>query len=65
MNTPRKNGKKLDALIGELRKHFPKSGVQILETDDTWSGKGWGFRFERHRIQTTARILMEKTNEGD
>lgn len=65
MNAPRKNVKKLDALIDELRKHFPKSGVQILETNETWSGKGWGFRIERHRTQTTARILNENTNEGD
>jgi len=64
MRTSNRKAQKLDVTVGKLRTAFPGIPIRIQEIVETWKGKGWGFRFERHRTETTATIDDEEnTNE--
>lgn len=55
---------KMDTLSEKLRALFPTLPFRIRERSETLVGKGWGFRFEWKRTDTTLETTSgESENE--
>lgn len=48
-----RNVQKLDVHAKRFKQCFPSVPLRMRETVETWRGKGWGFRIERQRVETT------------
>ena len=56
MRPKTKNVQKLD--VSETPSKMDRLGlpVRVLEIVEEWKGRGWGFRFERKRTETTTTV---------
>ena len=64
MRSKSKNAQKLD-VVDYQKKSAPNTlPTKVKEIVETWKGKGWGFRFERKRVETTKLVDQETDDEG-
>jgi len=64
MRSKPKNVQNLDISTDQKNAGRDTLPVKVREIVETWKGRGWGFRFERRRVETTKLMDQETDNEG-